>query len=419
MTQREVAGDRYTRAYIGRIEAGLARPSPTALEFLAEQLGTSVDFLLTGIAAEERERLRLAIARGEGLLAQRRHQDAVEAFREALTARVIGEGPEESRQAQVGLAEALCGSGAPGEAIAVLEEDRGWENSRNPALVARGRYLLGWSYAGLHDLAHAAELLEDAARRVEDLDGEGRLLVRILSALASASEERGDLVRAERVLARACAVADEIGDTEARARALWSASLVAERRGDIGLAYDHAQRALELFGEVGWPEQSARLRGHLADLMLRQERAGDALKVIEGAQGELRDQGSDEDHFQFELMRAAALDQTSDGDGAAAAADRAAEIAGRGFVPNGEARVALWRAHMAAKSGDHAEAVRLGEEALGRLPEDAVVLRGEALARTARSLRATGRHEEAAARFDEHLDLLDGGPSAAPARVAV
>lgn len=41
MTQRQLAADRYSPAYISAVERGHAFPSVPALEFIAEQLGTS------------------------------------------------------------------------------------------------------------------------------------------------------------------------------------------------------------------------------------------------------------------------------------------------------------------------------------------------------------------------------------------
>jgi tetratricopeptide (TPR) repeat protein len=48
MTQKQVAGDRYTHAYVSSIEAGRRMPSRDALEHFALQLGIDVDELLTG-----------------------------------------------------------------------------------------------------------------------------------------------------------------------------------------------------------------------------------------------------------------------------------------------------------------------------------------------------------------------------------
>src|SRR6476646_5378230 len=43
MTQQELAGDRYTKAYVSALELGHAKPSMAALDYLAPRLGTPSD----------------------------------------------------------------------------------------------------------------------------------------------------------------------------------------------------------------------------------------------------------------------------------------------------------------------------------------------------------------------------------------
>ena len=46
LTQQQLAGDRYTKAYVSALENGLVRPSMAALNFFAGQLGTSPSRLI-------------------------------------------------------------------------------------------------------------------------------------------------------------------------------------------------------------------------------------------------------------------------------------------------------------------------------------------------------------------------------------
>src|ERR687892_2438804 len=39
LTQQQLAGERYTKAYVSALETGIARPSMVALSYLAERLG--------------------------------------------------------------------------------------------------------------------------------------------------------------------------------------------------------------------------------------------------------------------------------------------------------------------------------------------------------------------------------------------
>ena len=51
-TQQQLAGDRYTKAYVSALETGIARPSMVALSYLAERLSNahvSVTMLARGV----------------------------------------------------------------------------------------------------------------------------------------------------------------------------------------------------------------------------------------------------------------------------------------------------------------------------------------------------------------------------------
>src|SRR5687768_13845318 len=47
LTQQQLAGDRYTKAYISALENGIAKPSMAALNYLAPRLGTTASEILS------------------------------------------------------------------------------------------------------------------------------------------------------------------------------------------------------------------------------------------------------------------------------------------------------------------------------------------------------------------------------------
>src|SRR3954447_20968826 len=74
LTQQELAGDRYTKAYISALELGHAKPSMAALDYLAPRLGTTPDKLLTDhVSRWTRVDADLHLAAG-------RHAQAAEAY---------------------------------------------------------------------------------------------------------------------------------------------------------------------------------------------------------------------------------------------------------------------------------------------------------------------------------------------------
>src|SRR3954466_5008483 len=63
LTQRELAGDRYTTAFVSSIEAGRRHPSPEALEHFAARLGVDAEALRHGRPSTATLELRLVEAR--------------------------------------------------------------------------------------------------------------------------------------------------------------------------------------------------------------------------------------------------------------------------------------------------------------------------------------------------------------------
>ncbi|MFI5530959.1 tetratricopeptide repeat protein [Kitasatospora sp. NPDC051853] len=69
LTQRTLAGEGYTAAYVSTLEAGRVRPSEAALRYLAERLGVTHDELATGRPAHLATGLRLDLTEAQGELA--------------------------------------------------------------------------------------------------------------------------------------------------------------------------------------------------------------------------------------------------------------------------------------------------------------------------------------------------------------
>ncbi|WP_405020399.1 helix-turn-helix domain-containing protein [Kitasatospora sp. NBC_00070] len=84
LTQRALAGDGYTAAYVSTLEAGRVRPSEAALRYLAERLGVTQDELATGRPAQLATELRLALTEAQALLAAGRPGPAGEGFAAVL-----------------------------------------------------------------------------------------------------------------------------------------------------------------------------------------------------------------------------------------------------------------------------------------------------------------------------------------------
>jgi transcriptional regulator with XRE-family HTH domain len=79
LTQGELAGDRYSHAYISQLESGRRQPSKESLVYIAERLGVSVEELSSGRGAN------WAVEMAEDLRAQGLQREAYELLEKTLT----------------------------------------------------------------------------------------------------------------------------------------------------------------------------------------------------------------------------------------------------------------------------------------------------------------------------------------------
>src|SRR5437870_10120337 len=76
LTQRELAGERFSKEYVPQIERGKTRPTRETIEWLAARLGVDPGFLANGVATDERGRLEGALSRAEALIEGLKNEEA-------------------------------------------------------------------------------------------------------------------------------------------------------------------------------------------------------------------------------------------------------------------------------------------------------------------------------------------------------
>jgi tetratricopeptide (TPR) repeat protein len=263
-----------TSAYVTLLEQGKRRPREAVLRNLAAQLGTTVEYLVTGrdgkVHAHQID-LRfgeVALRNGEAAVARERF---VAAYEDAVA---LGDGyVPEQREAQYGIARADWALGRMGDAMAGFEALL--EADDIPSSVSRVT-LRTWlcracSRAG--DLDRAIELGERALAEAGPLDSAnlavGDELIELASTLVGCYYERGDLATARILGDRVVAAAESTGSMGARGAAYWNAAAVAEARGEVRAAIKLADRAIALFGELGYAYDVAALRANVASYSLR------------------------------------------------------------------------------------------------------------------------------------------------------
>jgi tetratricopeptide (TPR) repeat protein len=281
LTQREVAGARYTKAYISALENGLIKPSVAALSFIAERLGTTAAVLLADpevgwLRVEADTRLAAGDPAGAG----------------DLYTTLLDRDPDPATRAELllGLAEAHARAGRHRDSLAAAAEaaERFSRLSR-PREVAYSRY---WVASAQHQAGNSDEalgLLGDLLSDVRHgLDVTPDFEVRILIALATSEAHAGE---PDRALAHLTEASARVGDLDDRRRATYLFSLAVGYRdsGDLEAATRTGLQSLALYRGTARGEferrGDERWLAHVLDTEARIElEAGNFEPAVSGAQ---------------------------------------------------------------------------------------------------------------------------------------
>ncbi|HEY6571302.1 MAG TPA: helix-turn-helix transcriptional regulator [Candidatus Limnocylindrales bacterium] len=387
MTQQELAGDRYTKAYVSALELGHAKPSMAALDYLAPRLGTTSDRLIADHAS------RWSRVDADLHLAAGRLPEAAEAYEDLAAGSVdrVSRG-----ELLLGAAEAHCKlnhaqQAAPllVEAIALLAD------GGRQADQKRAQYWLSYVHMALDDPEEARRLLLDMlgsdAEATEDPDFE----VRVRIALAQVETEHGDPARAALYLEEARELAAGL---DLRKRGIYFDALSKARfaANDTEGAIRAATEALALFRASEQEVQEAMLENALAMSFVRLgnlakagELAAQAVAIAERLH-----------HFQTlgHYLDTQATISLARGDLADALrlTDRALAIEAEYGPANDQVGARITRAQALTAAGRTVEAEAAWADAAGVARQLSSPLRRRRIfAAWAESLAAQGRHAEA------------------------
>ncbi|HEY1331994.1 MAG TPA: tetratricopeptide repeat protein [Actinomycetota bacterium] len=304
LTKVALAKPKYTGSYVTQIEAGRRTPSPEAMAYFAERLGTSPEYLATGVPEGADRRLGYRIEQGRAALRERRLEPAERTARETIQ-EAAGYGlATTAARGNALLGDVLTQGGRVREAIEAYEEALdGSLPSREAGIALVG---LGAAYRTMGDLAYAVELLEGHLNRRDQGPLDPTVAVAIHAVLVSVYVERGDIHRAERAAGRALSQADETIPVEVRAGAYWNASQLFAEMGKWDEALDLATRARVLMEELDDQRNVARLHNAYAFLCLETNppRLAEAREHLDRAQATLERMGREDDLAFVEQERA-------------------------------------------------------------------------------------------------------------------
>jgi tetratricopeptide (TPR) repeat protein len=255
LTQRQLAGDRYTAAYISALELGLVRPSWAAITYLSPRLGLAVHELVREAQPGwDRLTADLYLASGDWQAAADRYSQLLE--------KASG---TESAVMRSGRAEALCRLGRPRDALA--DASTAYEvltAAGQPVEAAYAGYWLANAHHQLDNTDEARALLHQLLAEVRaGLKVQADFKLRLLLALAILESWDGHDDRALTLLEEGRALTGEMDDLR-RATFLFSLANSYSETGDHEAAIRAGTAALPLFEAANAERDSALLRNTLA-----------------------------------------------------------------------------------------------------------------------------------------------------------
>ena len=285
LTQQQLAGDRYTKAYVSALETGIARPSMVALTYLCERLGLPAShFLDEQNPAWSRLQVDMHLAAGNW-------QDAADGYRILLDGTL-----DEPARAEVlrGLAEAEARLDHGREAIAAgSEAARRFADLGRSADEALARYWMAFGLYESDNEADARGLLTALLERVRGgLAVEPDFELRVLMALASVESRAGMHNRSLTYLEEARGLAADLDDRR-RATFLFSLAISYRETGDLEAAIRTGTQSLALYRAAGAILEGAGIENDLALAYLQSGNVERAAELATQARSQAEAAGDD------------------------------------------------------------------------------------------------------------------------------
>jgi tetratricopeptide (TPR) repeat protein len=237
LTQRDLAFEGCTAAYVSRIEAGARIPSLQIIHEFAKRLDVAPEFLATG--RPDADDLSSDLLEAEVAFQLGDADRAAELYE---AARETADSPAALAQALLGLGRLALHRGEIEEGISLLERAVG-SGALAPGDASAAANDLGRSYASLGRFTDAFAIFErflaEARERGDRYDE-----VRFALLLANSYVDNSEHGRAHATLGEVLDLARETIDPKLRASLYWSQSRVHFSQGDPDRAAEYAQLAL-------------------------------------------------------------------------------------------------------------------------------------------------------------------------------
>jgi tetratricopeptide (TPR) repeat protein len=409
LTQKDLAGDRYSAAFVSILESGRRRPSEEAVRYFADQLGIDAQELATGHPAHLGVELEMRLVRARHAASTDDLAAAEQAYAAARNEAAEHGFVRLEAKALVGLARCAERAGDVTRALRCLDDAEARLadeplTARVPALVARAR--INRFRGRLRD---AAYLLEGALER---LDRGGLLdpdaVVQLQYGLVGVYIDLGLLDRAAAAASAALALAGKVADPEHIGQMHMQVARTYMLQGRWGDAEEALNRAHATYTQLDYLVEIGMCHWARGYILLREERLADAERELTTARDMMR--SLDAWYYAGALASelATVLWKLGRADEALAALDDAWRLERESSSTQlAVADAYRLRGLIARDAGDHAAAERALRSAYDSF------LRAEAGPVAASTARLLGDLLREAGRLDEAIDVYRSGLEAA------
>jgi transcriptional regulator with XRE-family HTH domain len=320
LSQRQLAFEGCSPAYLSRVEAGTRVPSPRLLETLARRLGVTPEELAgrpLDLRIPERELVDVEMAARMG------DEDARGRLEDLVArARELGDGKAASRALEA-LGQIALDERDDGRAVALFDEARDLDDAADARSRPTLFLSLGRAHAASGDMARSLAVLRHAFEDVASAPVDPVLLVRFGTFLAYSYTDAGRPGDAELVLAQVLRHEAELTDPLSRARLSWGLARTYAENGRLAVAERYARWVVAYFQMT---EERATLgQAHLllGAILLDARREDDARPELQRARELFGDTAAGPDLAVLSVEEARAALMRDDLDEAVEAARRA------------------------------------------------------------------------------------------------
>lgn len=407
MTQTELAGEQFTRAYVSSIEAGKRTPSARAAAYFAARLGAALEDLSFGYPPGRRRALLADAAHARGLLSGGDTERATAAY-EALAAEAVEHHDVTLRALGLYGLGLVARHRGDAEAGTILFEEADALLADQP-LAERLPVLLGlmWARFAGGSIDDALVLAEHHLREAAG-EAEPTAEFALLAACGLPYVERGDLARAGAAADTALRLAPEVAASEVLAQGYYHITRVLVAQGRYEEAEQTVGRATALYEHLNLCTEVGMCHFAHGYLMARQGQLQEAEDRLRHAREVLEETGAVPRLANATAELAEVVRRQGRTDEAAALVRECRDLTDNHQAPEQTAELDRIEARIAVERGDAEGAETLFRSAIGRYLTLGATLEAITTCRLfGDQLLRWGRSDEAAAVYRRGLETFE------------